>query len=370
MIGPSMKDTAGDLIRAEFERQLNAIATGLQEGKVPAAEQVSSFENLSKLMTLIPRQDDRVRKIVEIGLWFLVALVLLLSIFIRVPSTSVELDVRASNVNVGLAEKRLDSMLPGEHGEVLALKQANISGIQDVEPPWVNSDGGILELRAGTPLSRSTSSDLALRLQSLTVPASGSFKLSAGVSYRPNLRGLVLSAIGNQPTIANFGEVIFVSSSAKEQTPRPAIRPVLVTGNELRIELYPVDAQTPLTALRNIPVSTIAFEAGEDSGILGGNLFVKSYSQSKVTVEPGDHLQIRSDQPILVRELTFSKGQLEAKVSVRHAIAIFLGDEHPHNLMPSLFDWVRSRWPTQLYATLAALVALWIGLRGWWKSSA
>ena len=73
---------------------------------------------------------------------------------------------------------------------------------------------------------------------------------------------------------------------------------------------------------------------------------------------------------MIIRELTLSNGELKAIVSAGRATTILLGDDFPQNLMPTVFDWVRLRWPTQLYATLSALVALWLAVQRWLDSSA
>jgi hypothetical protein len=364
---PVTKDTTENLIEAELDKQLSRVVAQIGEGKLPTAQQLNDIDGLSKLKTLFPARDNGGRKKAEIVFLILAATILLCSVYFRVSSTPVELDIHSSNVKVGLTEKRSDLLLPGEHGEIVALKYTSISGATKVDPPWVAHNGGILELPEGKPPSGSAGPNLAVRLQALTIPASGSFDLGIGVAYRLDSRGLVIVGSGGQPTMASFGEAI---AGIGAQNTQSAIRSVTVAGSELRIELFPVNTQTSFAALRDITVSNVGFEEGAGvSAILGGSLFVKSLSQSRIAIQPGDHLQIKSDQPMLIRELTFSKGQLETTISAPRATAILLGGEHPQNLMPSYFDWVRSRWPTQLYATLSALVALWLAVKQWWKPS-
>ncbi len=72
---------------------------------------------------------------------------------------------------------------------------------------------------------------------------------------------------------------------------------------------------------------------------------------------------------MLVRELTLTKGELRATLSAPRVTTLQLGEDSPRNLMPSLFEWIRFRWPNQLYATFSALAALWLATRRWWESS-
>ena len=364
-----MKDGNIKLVQALLDEHLSRVAAQLIKGEPPAVEQLDILDRLARLKILMAqKKDDSPRKAFEIGMLLIAMTALLCAVYFRVTTTPVELEIHASNVEMGLTEHRSNLLLPGEHGEVVALKQANISGATEVEPRWVNNDGGALELRQTEP-SSVHSPDAALRLQGLTLPPSGSVTLAVSIAYRPGLRGLVFSTVGRQPTTGSFGQVIGVPFTEGGRETRPAVRPVIVSGNEMRLELFPVDDQARFTALRDIPISTVNFESAQDSGILGGSVFVKNLSQSKIPVQPGDHLQLKSDRPMLIRELTFSKGQLNLSLSAPGATVISVGDEHPRNLMPTFFDWVRSRWPTQMYTTLSALVVLWLSVRRWWSSS-
>jgi hypothetical protein len=365
-----MKDTTQDPIQSELDERLSRVAAQIREGRLPPAEQLDTIDRLSKLKALYPAKDDHPRKIAEIVLLIVAVTALLCSVYFRMPSTSVELEIHVSTVKIGFTENRPNLFFPGEPGEVVALKQASISGATDIDPPWVSHDDGTLELaeeksRSGS--AGSASSDIALRLQGLTVPSNGTLNLVIGIAYRPDLRGLILAVDSSQPSLANFSVPHY---EADAQNTEPPFSVVTVAGKNLIVELFPVGTLTRLTALRNVEISNVNFEEAGNSGLLGGSLFVKSLSQSRILVQPGDHLQIKSDQPMLIRELAFSKGQLEATISASSATAIFLGDKHPQNLMPSFFDWVRSRWPTQLYATISALVALWLAVKHWWRPSA
>jgi len=112
------------------------------------------------------------------------------------------------------------------------------------------------------------------------------------------------------PATAQFGEIIEVESTISGTPSRYAIRPIRAIGNNLNIELYPIDEDRPLTVFRDMQVSDINFEASGHSSILAGLVVIKSMAEASVKVQPSDRLQIRSAKPILVRELTFAKGQL------------------------------------------------------------
>jgi hypothetical protein len=363
-----MKDTTRNLIQAELDKQLDSIAAQLEEGKLPTERQLNDIDGLSKLKTLFP-EENRGIKIWEIALLFFAALILLCAAHFRVPSSLVEVDVHLSSIRVGLYKNGSDLLLPGEHGEIVALKQANISGATELEPPWINNEGGTFELpESKSPAAPNTS--VGVRLQALTIPANGASSLTLGVTYRPGLRGLVLYSEGNEPTKTSFGEVIAVSSDGgATRNAQFAIKSIAAKGNLLRVELFPLDAQTSFTVLRDVEITNVNFENVADSAILGGRIFVENLPQSRIDVQPGDHLQIKSDKPMMIRELVFSKGQLEGTIDVPSATAVLLGDKHPRNLLPSYLDRLQSSWPTQPYTTLATLVAIWLAFRQWWKPS-
>lgn len=69
-------------------------------------------------------------------------------------------------------------------------------------------------------------------------------------------------------------------------------------------------------------------------------------------LRPSDLLKLESNHPMLLRELTLTKGELKAIVSVPQATTILLGEKSPRNLMPPVFQWVLYRWPSKPYATL------------------
>jgi hypothetical protein len=211
--------------------------------------------------------------------------------------------------------------------------------------------------------------DLAVRLQEVAIPSDGLFKLRVNLAYAAQSRGVVLHAIGEKPATAQFGEIIAIGSSENNTAQiRYAIRPVRVSGKDLEMELFPFNREGPLTVLRDVHVSEITFEAEGHSSILGGNATVKSRAETRIPIQPGDTLKIQSAMPMLVRELAFTKGELRVTLSTPNANTILLGDDPPRDLRPTLFVWVRFRWPTQLYGALSALAALWFALRTWWKS--
>jgi hypothetical protein len=135
------------------------------------------------------------------------------------------------------------------------------------------------------------------------------------------------------------------------------------------MELYPVQAGRPLTVFRDVQVSDISFESHGQSSILGGLAAVKSGAVPSLTIQPSDRLEIRSKHPMVVRELTLDKGVVRARLTAPDATTIRAGDDHPRDLMPTLFDWLRYRWSTQLWGVISALATLWFAIQRWWSPS-
>ena len=364
---------AQELLSEEIARKLTAMADALRKGVAPSAEDMEGIERLTKLKTLFPARDNGHRKKMEIGFLSVTALLLIGLTFVRVSSTAVDLDVRATKVRVTLNGQRAATLIPGELGEILALKQARISGADEVLPATVG-DNSRFELKQFVPESKTAShqgsEDFTVRLQEISIPSDSPLSITVAVAYAADSRGLVFEAAGCKPSTARFGEVIPIGKAVHDaKKARYAISPVRATGKDLTLELFPADSERQLTVFRDMQVSEVSFEDAGHSSILGGSAFIKSGGEGSVPVQPSDRLTIRSSGPLVVRELVLTKGELKTTLSADRATTLQLGEDSPRNLMPTLFEWIRLRWPSQLYGTLTALAALWLAVRRWWKSS-
>jgi hypothetical protein len=318
-----------------------------------------------------PRKNGH-RKLIEIAFLCTLALLLIGLTFIRISSTAIDLEVRATKVRMTLTNERSPSLIPGELGEILFLRQARISGAEEVLPPAV-AETGSFELRQLVPQNPTPargSDELSVRLQEISIPANTPLQVSLSVAYAADFRGLVFEASATKPSTARFGEVVpILASGSNSRSIQYAIRPVRATGRNLVLELFPANSERQLTVFRDTGISEISFEDAGHSTILGGSALIRSGAEGGVRLQPSDHLAIRSSGPMLMRELTLSKGELRALLSVPRATTIVSGEDASDNLMPTLFEWLRARWPTQLYATLSALVALALAVRNWWEMS-
>jgi hypothetical protein len=365
--------TLAELLSEEMARKRTVLADALRKGVPPSAEDLDSVERLSKLKTILSPDDNGRRKKIDIAFLSFAALLLVGLMFIRVPSTAVDLDVRITKVRLTLTDQRSATMIPGELGEILVLKQARVSGASEVLPPTVGESGSF-ELKqfvsSTGAIPHRGAEDLAVRLQEIAIPPDSPLTIAVGVAYSADLRGLVLETYGSKPSTARFGQVIPLAREVDSvKTVQYAISPVRATGNNLTLELFPANAERQLTVFRDMHISEIFFEDSGHSSLLGGLAFIKSGGEVRVPLQPSDRLTIRSAGPMLVRELTLAKGELRATLSCPRVTTLQLGEDSPRNLMPTLFQWIRLRWPNQLYATLSAIVALWLATRSWWESS-
>ncbi len=362
-----------ELLSEEMARKRMALADALRKGVPPSAEDLDSLERLSKLKSILSADDNGRKKKIDIGFLCVAALLLIGLILVRVPSTAVDLDVRTTKVRLTLTDQRSATMIPGELGEILVLKQARVSGADEVLPPTVGESGSF-ELKQFIASTEATphrdAEDFAVRLQEIAIPSDSPLTIAVGVAYAADSRGLVLEASGSKPSTARFGQVIPLGKEVdRAKTVRYAISPVRATGNNLTLELFPANAERRLTVFRDMNVSEIFFDDSDHSSLLGGLAFIKSAGEAGVPLQPSDRLTIRSAGPMLVRELTLAKGELKATLSAPHVTTLQLGEDSPRNLMPTLFEWIRFRWPNHFYATLSALAALWLATRRWWESS-
>jgi len=361
------------LLSEEMARKRTALADALRKEVPPSAEDLDSLERLSKLKTILSADDSGRRKKLEIGLLCVTGLLLTGLMLIRVSSTAVDLSVRTTKVRLTLTNQRSATLIPGELGQILVLKQARVSGADEVLPPTIGESGSFELKELVSPTEKTThrdSEDLAVRLQEIAIPSDSPLTITVGVAYSADSRGLVLETSGSKPSTARFGQVIPLGKEADNaRTVRYAISPVRATGNNLVLELFSANAERQLTVFRDMHVSEVSFEDAGHSTILGGLAFVKSKGEASVPLQPSDRLTIRSAGPMLVRELTLTKGELKATLSAPRVTTLQLGEDSPRNLMPTLFEWIRFRWPNQLYATLSALAALWLATRSWWEPS-
>jgi hypothetical protein len=97
-------------------------------------------------------------------------------------------------------------------------------------------------------------------------------------------------------------------------------------------------------------------------------LFVRDLGEHPLSIQPGDELDIVG-APLRIRQLIFKNGQFQVSLSSPKMSEIRLGVDPPRNLMPTVFERLSARWPTQLYATLSAIVLLWLAFKKWWKGA-
>jgi hypothetical protein len=355
-------------------KKLATIAQELEKGGLPWGDDVDELERLGKLEAIFKSESAKRRRQLELVALSVVALVLIGLCFIRLRSTSVDVEVRATEVGFTLGSGTSTSLIPGETGQILTLKKATVSGIETALPD-TSAEGGSLQLKAAAPPDRNLNNkivgnyDPSVRLFAVALPTDSAFTIHAGVAYSGNSRGLNLTMDGAAPVKASFGEVIHIPSSSKGvKAEAHGINQITVEGKALQLSLYPVDESRELAVFRDVHVSSISFEDAGRSTILNGTAYIRGRGASGLGLRPSDLLVISSGNPMLLREITLAKGELKVIVSVPKATKILLGEDSPRDLRPTLFQWMLYRWPNELYATLSALVAVWLALRRWWES--
>ncbi len=253
-----------EFLSEEATRRLTVLGRALQQGIPPSAEDLDALERLSRLKTFFSAHDNGLRKKIEIGFLCVTALLLIGLTLVRMPSTAVDLDVRTTKVRLTLTDQRSATVIPGELGEILVLKQARVSGADEVLPPTVGESGSFELKQFVAPTETAShrgSEDLAVRLQEIAIPSDSPLTIAVGVAYAADSRGLFLEASGSKPSTARFGEVIPLGNEADTaKTVRYAISPVRATGKNLALEMFPANAERQLTVFRDMHVSEICFE--------------------------------------------------------------------------------------------------------------
>jgi hypothetical protein len=357
-------------------QKLAIVAQELEKGEQPSPDEIDELERLGKLDAVFKSRNGRSRRTIELFALIVIALVLIGLCFIKLPSTSVDAELHATDVRFRLDKgTSTTTLIPGETGQILTLKRVTVSGIETMSPQssQASINGGSLQLKAATPPATNTRTvgnyDPSVRLFAIALPSQSALSVHASVAYSGNSRGLNLATEGTVPVNAAFGEVIVVPSitqGVKSET--PAINEITVEGKDLRFALYPADELHDLAVFRDVHISGISFEDAGRSTILSGTVYIKGRGASGLALRPSDLLVLSSEHPMLLREITLTTGELKVIVSAPKATTILLGEDSPRDLRPTLFQWILYRWPSQLYATLSALIAAWLALRRWWES--
>jgi len=353
-------DMAG-ILAGEIQRRRRELADKLAAGEVPSVDEINAVNALGEIKSSLPRRS--LSKLGRVVLWTLsaVTLAIVAFAFIRVGATEVQLDIRMTGLTLDLQATDKEIQITGENEEVLVLKKA------DILSPHPNDQPG--------SVARS-------RLESLTIPSG---VCPSGRSDPPSPSGtpepvpcrgstlrlqLAFDLVDPKDDVQSRGVLV----GAKSTKPAQArlnwgdfATPVNWTGTDLRVAFYPASESKPLTVARNVRIARAIF--GGSNVILGGTVFVRNRPEPTVSLRPGDELLIDPGAPATVRQITLADGELRAIVSYPSATSVLLGDPHPRDLLPTVFDWLRASWPTQLYGAITAIAAAWVTLREWAKKA-
>jgi hypothetical protein len=383
---PGQDKSAERILSEAIDRHLADLASKIGGDPLPPLDELERMQALSRLReSLTPTAEVKASPgrphIFGIAFVSAVVAILLCLAFLRVSSTAADFDVEASNIELDFSGGGDSILIPGELEELIPLSHAEISGIESSDLPANAPTGDSLELPPPPQVSGGTNPTPSVELQQVSPPKSGPFTLNLDTAYETGGRGIVLSTVANQTSTAQFNAPIYpkpspAGGSVSSQTSSPDHKShnaptvgYMVTGRELRLELYPPKTQGSVTILRNVDVEAIRFHTAEpdhETAVLGGSAFVRDLGDHPLPIQPGDELDF-AGAPIRVRQLIFNNGRFELSVSVPKASKIQLGVDPPRNLMPTIFERLSARWPTQLYATLSAIVLLWLALEKWWK---
>jgi hypothetical protein len=367
------QDKATNKLSALIAGRLAVIASKIDKGVEPSSDDVDALDRLDKVKTTLAALHQERSKKLEIALLCFTVLIFGGLAVVRLRSTSADFEVRATKIHLTLQTPQSTTLIPGELGQILSLKEARVAGADSVRPGAI-ADNGSFEVKALAPDAKTkvalSTEDSAVRLQEIALPGNSPMTIVVGVAYDGDLRGLTLATSGSQAVKVALGQVIPVQGSQSDpKVPRYGISPIRAEGNNLSLEFIPMKSESELTVFRDIHVSKIEFDEEQHSTVLGGNAFVKGGSDANVELKPSDQLTIQSDEPMLLRELTLTKGELKIRLSARKAKTLLLGEAPARNLIPTVFQWIRYRWPSELYAALSALVVAWLAIRKWMSSS-
>jgi hypothetical protein len=362
-----VKDREVSKLSAMIAGRLSDIARKIDKGEEPSSDDVDSLDRLSKIKKSFATLKRERSKRWELVLLCFVALLSGLLAFVRLTSTAADVEIRSTKIQLTLQTPQSATLIPGELGQILSLKDARVAGADSVRPAAV-AENGSFEVKAFVPETRSdktlSTEESAVRLQEIALPGNSLMKITIGIAYDGDLRGLTLATSGAQAVKVALGQVIQVDRDPNNpKLMQYGISPIRAEGKGLSLELIPTKTDRELTIFRDIHVSQIDFEDENHSTVLEGNVYVKGGAD--VTLKPSDQFTILSDEPMLLRELTLTKGELTVRLSAQKAKTLRLGYAPPRSLIPTVFQWIRYRWPSELYATFSALIVAWLAIRKW-----
>ena len=210
------------------------------------------------------------------------------------------MEVIATKVQLKLDSQKGTLDIPGEHGEILSLKEALIARADEITPSTSPEDRN-LDLRETKSVAKGapgeSSNDPGVRLQQISLPSSSPISLVVGVAYSADSRGLLFEPSSTEDSVAKFAEVMPAIAGSKSSASSPYFRTYRVNGKEMSLELFPSNQSGELTVFRDLHVSEISFMDGESSSILSGALHIKNSSRATTALQPSDRLLLRSKKP-------------------------------------------------------------------------
>ena len=367
------RDQHAALSVLEVER-LSKIGQKVADGLEPSEDDVDALDRIVAIRNAFTASRRQYRKTYEIAI--LLALVVLIGGLntIHVRSSAAEIDIRTTGLTMTLISAKDGIRIPGETGQTLSVSKVTVDGAADVSPTEFSVNGNF-ELDAKSTkegLNRTSQENgAAVRLQDIELPARCPVQVVVGILYDRDLRGVKLKTSGSQKTKVSLGLVIPAKQTTGNRTlSKSAINAVRAQGENLQISFIPTESNRDLAVFRDSRVSQIDFDDDEHhSTVVGGMVYVDAGADRRIELKPGDHLTLRSDEPMLLRELVLTGGELKLRLSSLKLTTLLVGGPQPRNLTPSVFEWLRFQFPAELYTVLSALVVTLLAIRKWIESS-
>lgn len=366
--GPTVNDVRQDLRRRKSDLVREAHTAIVANQPIPAAT-LDAIDCIGKVEATFEDKLRSRRRNVDLLAFCLTALVLAVLFLARLPRAEVDIELLVTGLQFELGAESSTNLIPGEAGQILALKRVAVTGIEDA--PDGAADGGDLELRAETLDAASRAEgriDPSVRLFAIALPTGAPTSVSTAVAYAGNSRGVSIDIQAEKATKADLGRLILAPAASGKGPLRSAVEPISIAGKHLEFTLYSSDETRDLAIFRNTRLTSVSFERSGSSEILSGEVHIRGRSEkAPIALHPSDLLLLRSEKPMTLRELSLSGGRLKVILSAPEAEEVRLGGVTSQDLRPSLLEWLLYRWPNELYVAFTAVIALWLSTRRWWN---
>ncbi len=382
---------ASQLLRKYLHEETKRLSGDAVEklGTVPD-KQIEKLQRLAQLSELYERTKPQPKpaRWPVITVLALVGFFIGLSLWLKIPSTEVELDLHLSDVQFTLPREAVLT-------RVMVLKEAGISDLKEVQLPRARTLKARSEQTRALSLQQS-SGGVAVQLSSVAHESTpgvvtlsplilpGGTRVELSESGLDNLFRVELTFPDHDiPTlqVSVKGTVkITISGAPPQENTYPFPQSIQLQPATNRVVLALTLAEemqntfashTPASDLSFLRFEKIGSYDREVSSVLGGKLYLTDISNQEHPLRIGEYLFMQRTEG-LIRLLQFETDRISLQYhGATHGLTSgWERDSKENNLMPNYLEWIRmQRTLVLLWSSTISVFVFLLGLWRWWKKT-